>query len=60
MRFSTPGISSYSPDMKQYATMWIEGNKEEGNRPNWWNWLNEENLLRMQQGIEGIYACTPA
>lgn len=59
MRFSTPGVTSYSPDMKQYASMWIEGNKEE-KIPNWWNWLTEENMLKMQQGIEGIYRTAPA
>ncbi|NDV77576.1 TonB-dependent receptor [Dysgonomonas sp. 511] len=59
MRFTTTGVSSFSPDMKEYASMWIEGNKEE-KIPNWWNWLTEENLLRMQQGIEGIYSTAPA
>lgn len=54
MRFSTPGITNFSPDMKQYATMWIEGNKGE-KVPNWWAWVSEDNMLKMQQGIEGIY-----
>lgn len=54
MRFTTPGITSFSPDMKQYATMWIEGNKGEVVQ-NWWAWMSEENMLKMQQGIEGIY-----
>lgn len=54
MRFSTPGITSFSPDMQQYATVWLEANKEETIK-NWWGWLNEENLLKMQSGYEGIY-----
>ena len=54
MRFSTNGIVGYSPDMTQYATSWIEANKEE-TVPNWWVWQNKENMLKMQQGIEGAY-----
>ncbi|WP_423127200.1 TonB-dependent receptor [Gaoshiqia sp. Z1-71] len=54
VRFSTNGIIAYSPDMKQYATMWIEANKEE-TVPNWWVWQNEQNMLKMQQGYEGAY-----
>jgi TonB-dependent SusC/RagA subfamily outer membrane receptor len=54
LRFTTNGIIAYSPDMSQYATMWLEANKEE-TVPNWWVWQNEENLLKMQQGIEGAY-----
>lgn len=54
MRFSTTGITNFSPDMSQYATMWIEANKEE-RVPNWWGWISEENMQKMQQGIEGIY-----
>lgn len=54
IRFSTNGIVNYSPDMKQYATMWLEANKEE-EVPNWWVWQSEENLLKMQQGVEGAY-----
>lgn len=54
MRFSTLGITNFSPDMSQYATVWIEANKEE-RIPNWWGWISEENMLKMQQGIEGIY-----
>ena len=47
MRFTTPGITAFSPDMGQYATMWLEANKEE-ETPNWWAWVSEENMLRMQ------------
>lgn len=54
MRFSTLGVTSFSPNMQQYATMWLEANKEETIK-NWWGWLNEENLLKMQSGYEGIY-----
>ena len=38
MRFTTPGITAFSPDMGQYATMWLEANKEE-ETPNWWAWV---------------------
>ena len=54
MRFTTNGITAYSPNMMEYATMWLEANKEE-KTPNWWGWVSEENMLSMQQGIEGIY-----
>ncbi|NIG55905.1 TonB-dependent receptor [Chitinophaga sp. Cy-1792] len=53
MRFITNGITGYSPDLKEYATMWIEANKEE-KTPNWWVW-GEDNLKKMQQGVEGAY-----
>ena len=54
MRFTTNGIMAFSPSMQEYATMWLEANKEQKIK-NWWNWSTEENLLKMQQGIEGIY-----
>jgi TonB-linked SusC/RagA family outer membrane protein len=54
MRFTTNGITGYSPSMQQYATMWIEANKEETN-PNWWVWGSKDNMLKMQQGVEGAY-----
>lgn len=54
MRFSTPGITSFSPDMSEYATMWLEANKEERIQ-NWWGWISADNMQKMQQGIEGIY-----
>lgn len=54
MRFTTNGITGYSPSMQQYATMWLEANKEES-IPDWWVWVNKENLLKMQSGYEGIY-----
>ena len=54
LRFTTNGIIAYSPNMQQYATMWIEANKEEA-VPNWWVWQNESNMLKMQQGVEGAY-----
>ncbi|MGY5354149.1 SusC/RagA family TonB-linked outer membrane protein [Wenyingzhuangia sp. IMCC45467] len=53
LRFTTNGLVGYSPSMKEYATMWLEGNKEETN-PNYWIW-GEENLNKMQQGVEGKY-----
>jgi TonB-linked SusC/RagA family outer membrane protein len=54
IRFTTNGITGYSPNMQEYATMWLEANKEETN-PNWWVWGNKNNLLKMQQGVEGAY-----
>lgn len=54
MRFNTNGITSYSPDMSEYAQMWLAANKEE-KTPNWWAWVSQENMERMAQGIEGIY-----
>jgi len=53
-RFTTNGIIGYSPNMQQYATEWIEANKEE-KVPNWWVWGNQANMLKMQQGVEGAY-----
>ncbi|MGJ7030236.1 SusC/RagA family TonB-linked outer membrane protein [Niabella hirudinis] len=53
-RFTTNGITGYSPSMQEYATMWLEANKEEA-VPNWWVWSNEANLKNMQQGVEGKY-----
>ncbi|WP_257666307.1 SusC/RagA family TonB-linked outer membrane protein [Parapedobacter tibetensis] len=52
-RFNTNGITSYSPNMSEYATLWIEANKEE-TTPNWWVW-GEDNVRLMQQGHEGRY-----
>ncbi|WP_026713210.1 SusC/RagA family TonB-linked outer membrane protein [Flavobacterium daejeonense] len=53
-RYVTNGLTKFSPSMNQYATMWIEANKEE-TKPNWWIWDNEENLIKLQQGVEGAY-----
>ncbi len=53
-RFTTNGITGYSPNLQQYATMWLDANKEETN-PNWWVWGNKENVEKMQQGYEGAY-----
>jgi len=54
LRFTSNGIIGYSPNMQQYATSWLEANKEE-TVPNYWVWQNKENLLKMQQGVEGAY-----
>jgi len=54
LRFTTNGITAFSPSMQQYATMWIDANKEEA-VPNWWGWVSQDNMQKMQQGIEGIY-----
>jgi len=54
-RSNTIGIRTPSPSMQQYATMWIEANKEE-TVPNYWGWKSLDNLQKMQQGSEGIYS----
>lgn len=54
MRFTTPGITAFAPNMKDYARLWLEANKEE-TVPNWWGWLSEENVQKMASGYEGIY-----
>lgn len=54
MRFTTNGVMAFSPSMQEYATMWIEANKEMETK-DWWGWGSEENMLKMQQGIEGLY-----
>ena len=54
LRFTTNGITGYSPNMQEYATMWLEANKEE-TIPNWWVWGNKDNMQKMQQGYEGAY-----
>ncbi|MEJ2903634.1 SusC/RagA family TonB-linked outer membrane protein [Pedobacter panaciterrae] len=53
-RFNTNGITGYSPNMQQYASIWLAANKEEAG-PNYWVWGNKENLEKMQQGVEGRY-----
>lgn len=55
MRFTTPGITSFAPNMQEYAKLWLEANKEE-TIPNWWGWLSEENMQKMADGYEGIYS----
>ena len=54
LRFTTNGITDFSPNMQQYASVWLEANKEE-TVPNYWVWGNKDNLLKMQQGVEGAY-----
>jgi len=53
-RFNTNGITGYSPSMQQYASIWLAANEEE-TTPNYWVWGNKDNLLKMQQGVEGRY-----
>src|SRR5690554_701955 len=52
-RFNMNGITSYSPNMREYANVWLEANKEE-TTPNWWVW-GEDNLRLMAEGYEGRY-----
>lgn len=54
LRFNTNGITGYSPSMSEYATVWLESNKEEAN-PNYWVWSSKENLEKMASGYEGRY-----
>ena len=54
-RMNSIGIKTPSPSMEQYATMWIDANKEES-VPNYWGWKSLANLQNMQKGIEGIYS----
>lgn len=54
MRFTTDGITGFSPSMSQYAQMWLAANREE-TVPDWWAWVSQENMEKMAQGIEGIY-----
>lgn len=54
LRFTTNGITGYSPNMQEYATMWIEANAQEP-VPEWWGWISLENMQKMQQGIEDVY-----
>nr|WP_314898393.1 TonB-dependent receptor [uncultured Flavobacterium sp.] len=54
LRFTTNGSVEYSPSMQEYATMWVEANKEE-KIPNWWIWNTEANVKNMQSGVEGKY-----
>lgn len=59
MRFTTNGIMAFSPTMQDYATMWIEANKEMKHK-DWWGWGSEENMLKMQSGYEGVYVSPDA
>ena len=54
VRFTSNGITAFSPNMQQYATLWIEANKQE-TTPWWWGWVDLPTMQKMQQGIEGIY-----
>lgn len=54
-RINTIGIKTPVPNMQQFATMWIDANKEEI-KPNYGGWGSLENLQKMQQGHEGIYS----
>ena len=56
MRFTTNGIMAFSPTMQEYATMWLEANKEMPEK-DYWHW-GEATLKSMAQGIEGVYETT--
>ena len=53
LRFTTNGITGYSPSTAEYAKMWIEANKEE-TTPFWWVWNSKENMELLAGGYEGI------
>lgn len=60
VRYSTIGIKPVSPDMKQFATVWLEGLEQDrlaGDVGYTWKW-GESNLEQMKQGYEGIYNFT--
>ena len=54
IRFTKNGITDYSASPQQYASIWLDANKEES-VPNWWGWASKENMERMASGTEGIY-----
>ena len=54
-RVNTIGIKTPAPSMQEFGTIWLDANKEE-TVPNYGGWGSLENLQKMQQGIEGIYA----
>ncbi|MCS3796451.1 TonB-dependent receptor [Niastella sp. OAS944] len=53
-RINTIGIRAPSPNMSQYAGMYLDANKEE-KFTDYWGWDNAENLEKMKAGVEGIY-----
>lgn len=54
VKVNTIGIRPPSPNMQQYATVWLEAAAQDKN-PEYWGWLSKENLELMQSGYEGIY-----
>ncbi len=55
LRMNTLGIKPPTPDMRQYATVWLEAADQDGAYPNYWNWQTRANLEQMQSGYQGIY-----
>ncbi|WP_320017933.1 TonB-dependent receptor [Labilibaculum manganireducens] len=56
VRINTPGIKTPTANMQEYATLWLDANAQETS-PLWW-FAGKDEMLRMQQGIEGIYSTT--
>lgn len=56
LRVNTTGIRTPSANMQQYATMWLDANAQE-TTPLWW-FAAQDQMLKMQKGIEGIYPTT--
>jgi TonB-linked SusC/RagA family outer membrane protein len=54
-KFNTIGIRPPAPTMEQYATTFLNAYNEDG-VDTIWGWATKDNLLKMQQGVEGIYA----
>ncbi|WP_308993897.1 TonB-dependent receptor [Mariniflexile litorale] len=55
-RYNVIGIRPPVPSMEEYATLWLEAAQQDGATRDYWGWGTEENLLRLQNGDEGIYS----
>ncbi|MCW0482381.1 TonB-dependent receptor [Gaoshiqia sediminis] len=55
VRVNSVGIRPPTPTMQDYATVWLEAAEQDGAQKTYWGWMSEENLLKMQSGVEGIY-----
>lgn len=53
-KYNTIGIRPPAPTMEQYATNFLNAYNEDG-ITSIWGWGTTDNLLKMQQGVEGIY-----
>ena len=56
LRFTTNGITGYSPSLQEYAKLWVSANKEEPT-PWWWVWGdNSQKIDSLANGYEGVMA----
>jgi TonB-linked SusC/RagA family outer membrane protein len=53
-KYNTIGIRPPAPTMEQYATSFLNAYQQDGINTIW-GWGTTDNLLKMQQGVEGIY-----